>query len=416
MIGAKLRPDQLEHAAKPFIAYLRNQHYCLVLSASGNRIDFVDPHGRTTYTTTNRFHVLWGGTALIQDRSVSNLRAEQVLKTAAMEKIFGGHHLHGDEDGGCEENPASGCDGTGSDCGGGPSGGTGLPRWQVNLANYNFLIRDLVFRYDGVGPPVEFRLTYSADSSIVSAFGRSWTHSYKIFLTANPNGVNVRRGAAKVDHFISRGDGTYTPPLWNYDELREETNSGTYTLLVKRTKETQYFDASGRLTAIEDRNGHALSLQYQGGRLQTITDAAGRVTTLLYNPNGLVSGVIDPLGRQASFFYDGNSNLVTYVDMATNVITYAYDAVGYMTSFTTPRGTWQVRRGTTPISPTCLTFSEKSSTRSVMHVAMTPVRPSRDDDERTNRWFVFSEDQGETTQFTDPLGHNWRRNYTGGNP
>jgi RHS repeat-associated protein len=414
LAGAKLDPDQLERAAKPFIAHLRNHHYCVVLAANGARIDFIDPHGRKTYTTTNRFHVLWDGTALVQERETAGLRRAQLLTTTAMERIFGGHHLHGNEDGGCEENPASGCDGGGG-CSGGPS--AGLPIWQVNLANYNFLIRDLVFRSRGLGPPVEFQVTYSADSSIVSAFGRSWTHSYNIFLSENPNGVDVRRGAAKVDHFVSRGDGTYESPLWNFDELRKDTNTGAFTLKVRKTKETQHFDAAGRLTSIEDRNGHALTFQYNGTRLQTITDAASRVTTLSYHPNGLVSEITDPLGRRATYSYDSSSNLVTYVDMAANVITYTYDSISYMVSFTTPRGTWQVRRGTTP-NFTALPY--------ILREIINPLGESRRydsgptiawyDDARSNRWFVFSQDAGETTQFTDPLGNKWQRSYDSGNP
>lgn len=413
LVGAKLTPDQLDRAAKPFIAHLRNQHYCVVLAASGGRIDFIDPHGRRTYTTTNRFHVLWDGKALVEERGVSGLRRAQLLKTKTMEQIFGGHHLHGDEDGGCDENPASGCDAD-NNCGGGPF--AGLPMWQVNLANYNFLIRDLVFRYDGLGPPVEFSLTYSADSAIVSAFGRSWTHSYNIFLTENPNGVDVRRGGAKVDHFVSRGDGTYEPPLWNFDELTKDTNAGTFKLKIRKTKQTQFFDASGRLTRIEDRNGYALTFQYSGGRLQTITDAATRVTTLSYHPNGLVSGVTDPLGRYASYGYDGSSNLVTYVDMATNAISYTYDSISYMTSYSTPRGTWQMRRGTTP-NFTALPYILREIINPLGEFRRYDTGPSIAwyDDARTNRWFMFSVDAGETTQYTDPLGNKWKRAFDQGN-
>lgn len=414
LVGAKLTPAQLSAGSKPFIAYLRNKHYAVVLATQGNRIDFIDPHGRPTYTTTNRFHVLWDGTALVPQGSVPGLRRNQMLDARVMEQIHGGHHLHGTEDGGCEENPASGCDGDNGGCGGGRPG---LPTWQVNMANYNFLIRDLVFRYEGLGPPVEFQLTYSADSGIVSAFGRSWTHSYNIFLTENPNGVDVRRGGAKVDHFILRGDGTYTPPVWNYDELRKDLTTGAYTLHIKRTKETQHFDPTGRLTRIEDRNGHALTFQYEGERLVSITDAVGRVTTLQYHSTGRVSEVIDPLGRRATYSYDENDNLVAYVDMAGNVIIYTYDEVSYLTSYSTPSGTWQVRRGTTP-NFTELPYILREIVNPLGHTRRYDTGPTIAwyDDERANRWFVFSEDVGETTQFTDPLGNRWLRNYAGGNP
>jgi RHS repeat-associated protein len=409
LLGARLTGQQLQSAAKPFIAHLRNNHYCVVTGVRGSRIDFIDPHGRETYTSTNRFHVLWDGAALVPEKGVAGIQKSQLLSKAEMKKIIGGHHLHGDEDGDCAENPASGCDNGGC-------GGAGLPTWQVNMANYNFLIRDLVFSYSGRGPAVELRLTYSADSAIVSAFGRGWTHNYNVFLRENPNGVDVKRGGGKMDHFISRGDGTYTPPLWNYDELRKNTNNGAYTLKLKRSKETQHFDPQGRLTRIDDRNGNALTLQYDGDRLRTVTDAVGRVTTFNYNAEGLISEVIDPLGRRAGYQYDAARNLVTYLDMAGNVITYTYDQVSYMTSYTTPQGSWQVRRGTTP------NFSELPY---ILKEVIDPLGHSRKydtgptiawaDDARGNRTFIFNAGAGETTLVTDPEGNSTRRTFSSGN-
>jgi RHS repeat-associated protein len=409
LAGARLNGLQLHTAPKPFIAHLRNNHYCVVTDVRGSRIDFIDPHGRETYTSTNRFHVLWDGAALVPEKGVAGLMKSQLMSKAEMKRIYGGHHLHGNEDGGCEENPASGCDDGGC-------GGSGLPTWQVNMANFNFLIRDLVFSYAGRGPAVELRLTYSADSTIVSAFGRGWTHNYNVFLRENPNGVDVKRGGGKVDHFVSRGDGTYTPPLWNYDELRKDTNTGAYTLKLKRSKLTQHFNPQGQLTRIEDRNGNAVTLQYDGDRLRTITDAVGRVTTFHYNGEGRISEVIDPLGRQAGYQYDAVGHLVTYIDMVGNVITYTYDEVSYMTSYTTPQGTWRVRRGTTP------NFSELPY---ILKEVIDPLGHSRKydtgpsiawiDDARGYRTFVFSAGAGETTLVTDPEGNSTQRSFSGGN-
>lgn len=413
LVGARLNMGQLQPATKPFIAHLRNNHYLVIKKVEGNRVDYIDPHGRETYTTTNRFYVLWDGASLVPEKSTASLKRTQLLSKAEMKKIYGGHHLHGSEGGGCEENPASGCDGDGG-CGSG--GQPGLPTWQVNLANYNFLIRDLVFSYSGRGPSVELRLTYGADSGSVSGFGRGWTYNYNVFLAENPDGVDVHRGAGKVDHFVSRGDGTFDPPLWNFDQLLKNTNNNTYTLKIKNTKDTQFFNTQGVLTRIEDQNGNAITFAYDVQGLRTVTDTVGRVTTFNYNAAGLISEIIDPLARHATYQYDASSNLVSYTDMVGNVILYTYDAVSYMTSFTTPSGTWQVRRGTTP-NFTALPYILKEIVNPLGQSRRYDTGPTIAwyDDWRNNRYFIFSQGAGETTQITDPEGDITTRTFSGGN-
>jgi len=114
---------------------------------------------------------------------------------------------------------------------------------------------------------------------------------------------------------------------------------GAWSLWLKEDKSTQNFDEGGKLTSIVDRNGNTLTLLYDGERLASVTDAVGRVTSFLYNPNGLVSQIVDPIGRTASFTYDYNGNLMAATDMAGNTTTYTYDEFSYITAIGTPSGT-----------------------------------------------------------------------------
>jgi len=98
-------------------------------------------------------------------------------------------------------------------------------------------------------------------------------------------------------------------------------------------------DQSGHLFVADTSNNRIkkyLSSLPSGVFLNSITDAAGRITTFGYE-NYRVSTITDPIGRQASFTYD-NGHLETQTDMAGIVTTYEYNPQSYMTQIITPQG------------------------------------------------------------------------------
>jgi RHS repeat-associated protein len=292
-----------------------------------------------------------------------------------------------------------------------------LPTLSVNLSNFNVIVEDTDFVYSGRGPSVALTRTYNADDPRESAFGRSWTFNYDVFLGVNPNGtVDIKRESGKVDHFTPRGDGTYQPPLWVYDELHRNPE-GTFRLVLKGSKLTQHFNVQGKLTHITDRHGHAVTLHYAGDwQLQSVTDAVGRVTRFHYTPHGKISAVVDPLGRQATFAYDDNNHLVTNIDMAGTRIEYTYDNMSYMTSITTPQGQMTLHHGTTPH------FTEFPSVIKALRDPLgnttyfdTGASIAWVIDAQGQQTFYFNNDNSETTEITDPLGHKTQFAYTNGN-
>ena len=56
---------------------------------------------------------------------------------------------------------------------------------------------------------------------------------------------------------------------------------------------------------VTDGLGQVTRLAYQGGRLQSITDTAGRKTTYAYTTDGKLESITDPQGGKTSFAYDG---------------------------------------------------------------------------------------------------------------
>lgn len=408
--GMRLKADQINKIQKPFIAHIGTSHYLVVTKVNSERIEFIDPHRGNTYRTRERFWRFWKGDALVFGERIPPGMHSQMLTKAEMESIRGGHHLHGDNKGDKKENPNSDSEDEPS------CNGPGLPRWSVNLSNFNFLVQDTDFSYGGRGPSVEIVRTYNADDPQEGVFGRSWTFNYNVYLSVDPNGnVDIKRGAGKVDHFVARGGGTFDPPLWNYDRLFRNPD-GTFRLEIKRTKLTQHFNAQGKLAQITDRNGNSVALQYDAtNHLKSVTDAVGRVTQFNYSGDK-VSEIVDPIGRKAIFSYDGNNNLVFYIDMAGNQVRYAYDNKSYMTSITTPKGTTQIRNGNTPH------FTEVPFV--VKEIADPLGNTTHFDtgfgiawviDARGNQTFYFNNGNGETTEIQDPLGNKIQRVFTSGN-
>ena len=111
------------------------------------------------------------------------------------------------------------------------------------------------------------------------------------------------------------------------------------------------FDASGRLTRLQDPNGNALTLTYEPNglaqppgawglttRLKSITDPSGRAWSLAYGADGYVNRVTDPLGRAYTLAHDAAGNLTAITDPLGRTTTYEYDANHLLTRYTYPGG------------------------------------------------------------------------------
>ncbi len=145
------------------------------------------------------------------------------------------------------------------------------------------------------------------------------------------------------------------------------------------TSAGQAFDADGNRIAITNEAGAVWSFTYDlGGRMTTMRSPLGRVTSYGYDGRNLLTSLTEPSGRQTTltyddagrlalssdqagaigYTYDNKNRLLTvtengrtiqreydvmdrvtrYVDVFTNELRYAYDAVGNLTNLTYPGG------------------------------------------------------------------------------
>ena len=136
-------------------------------------------------------------------------------------------------------------------------------------------------------------------------FGFNWISSYDTLLVDRTDTVTILQGDGQYLTYARPADGTYAPPTGDYSVLAKRAD-GTWMRTTKfGGKET--FNALGRLTRLEDRNGNAHTLAYQPNgvtlpegvwgittRLASITDASGRAWVLAYGADGFVTRVTDP--------------------------------------------------------------------------------------------------------------------------
>ena len=74
------------------------------------------------------------------------------------------------------------------------------------------------------------------------------------------------------------------------------------------------------------------------GNLIDVTDPLGRTTYYAYDTNGYLIGITDPLGKITTFTYDNRGNILSIIDTNGNITNFTYDLMDRMTSVTDTLG------------------------------------------------------------------------------
>jgi YD repeat-containing protein len=275
--------------------------------------------------------------------------------------------------GGGEGGTGSGGSGSGGGApeagGAGGAGGTG---GVTNTNTGNKLSTYGIVGWESRGPNLGLTLYHNSFGSYIGDWGHHWSSTFDAEVNYTAGSSAIVRLADGTNNAFTESAGVFTPPVGVHDSL-VHNSGGTWTLTSKQGGKFE-FNASGKLTAIKDRNLNTITVNRNtSGQITTVTDATGRSLTYAYNTAGYVSSVTDPLSRVWSFGYDsfGDLTSITYpaISGSTASRTFTYNGGHAILTDTDPRGktwTWTYDTSarqtsfTTPLSQTT-TFSYTTS-------------------------------------------------------
>jgi RHS repeat-associated protein len=211
----------------------------------------------------------------------------------------------------------------------------------VNCLTGNFYETYTDLRVPGLNDGLTFTRSYNSQAAANGAhgpFGYGWSFEFGESLSLDPSGQSATvTNADGSTVTFTKLEGAWTAPAWVQATLAQNSEGVfTYTLPSQRAFT---FSSSGVLQKITDRNGNATTLTYASGRLETVTDPAGRKLTFAYNSEGLVESVKDPLGHVVKYAYEGgNLKSVTEPGEASARWQFKYDSSREITEVIDGRG------------------------------------------------------------------------------
>jgi RHS repeat-associated protein len=221
--------------------------------------------------------------------------------------------------------------------------------FPVNTRTGNYWTRATDLAVAGTGPALSFTRTYASQSitETLGALGVGWQHIYATRVItpgapgSEPNTIIVLSPENNRLRYADLGGGHYAAWPGVYSTLQQ--GSGVYTQTLRTQAQYVFNATTGRLQAISDGQGRALSLTYNGSnQLTQVADAADatRVLHLSYDGSGHIQSVDDGV-RSVSYSYS-NDDLVAVTDVMGRTTSYGYHSTPspthLLTSITDPIG------------------------------------------------------------------------------
>ena len=181
---------------------------------------------------------------------------------------------------------------------------------------------------------------YLTTGGFTGTLGNNWTHNFDFSVAVDGDTATVNLFGGKTIAFQrDGGDWTLSGTEKLDHQLQDAEGSGLRFLDLSTTR-IYTFDAMGRLTRIEDRNGNALTVTQGANSPDMVVDGLDRSLEFTYT-DGKLTRVEDQTGRGVDFGYTGD-DLTMFTDAkgATTIYTYTAqgDVEGLMTTSTLPDG------------------------------------------------------------------------------
>lgn len=154
------------------------------------------------------------------------------------------------------------------------------------------------------------------------------------------------REDGRLQSFFKDMDGKwYALNPGSFDQLVEE-GDGSITLYTQGNLYYRFAvpdgPQAGRLQAIHDRDGNALTFSHTANRVTGATDASGRAYTVTRDGAGRITGAADFTGRSVQYTWNGDGMLAAATNPAGRSTTYTYGGDGtQLATAADPRGNVQ---------------------------------------------------------------------------
>ncbi|MBX2907253.1 MAG: hypothetical protein KF744_14505 [Taibaiella sp.] len=209
---------------------------------------------------------------------------------------------------------------------------------DIGTGSYSYTHTD--FNLPAIGTSLNFTRYYNTvNDTLDSQLGVGWSHSYDCYI----------RNFADTLWIVHYPDGhcaTFIPsvntpgtsfPLFGgtYEKLNKNTSTGLFTLTMK-TGEVYLFNSVNKLQSITDANGNSTTIIYTGSNITSVNAPGGRTLSFTYL-GSKIKKITDPLGRNIEYNYVGG-NLTAVTDANVGVTTFAYDTQHNITQIINARG------------------------------------------------------------------------------
>lgn len=167
------------------------------------------------------------------------------------------------------------------------------------------------------------------------SLGQNWTFPGDLKAVADGAGNVTIINAGKQRVFNRQADGSYRGSSSDFATLT--LNGGAYQLR-EPDGTTVKFLADGRLNSAEDANGNQITAVYNGSQLVRFDGTNGDRLSFTYNPQGRIASVTDQAGRVTTYSYDPTGQQLLSVTSAQGTVRYTYNGAA-LSAITYPDGT-----------------------------------------------------------------------------
>lgn len=160
------------------------------------------------------------------------------------------------------------------------------------------------------------------ERNTLGPLGYGWTHNWEATATTDADGQVAIRLNGQVRLFDPAPGGGFVGKPGERGMLNAE--GGGYRLTEVNGVE-YVFSPDGLLAYVDDTVGNRITLEYTGLLVSRVVHSNGQDLDFTYLPNGRLESVTDPAGRTVTYSYDAAGRLLTGVDSPAGVTSYSYD-------------------------------------------------------------------------------------------